>query len=61
MPEKVRDICSNKRAEITQLEELVKSLEYDFGALRGKYVELLKKSKQECGRMVSAYCDCGTR
>lgn len=61
MPEKVRDICSNKRAEITQLEELVKSLEYDFGTLRGKYVELLKKSKKECGRMVSAYCDCGTR
>jgi len=61
MPEKVRDICQNKKAEIVQWEELVKSLEYSEGALRSRYVDLLKQHQQQCGRMPSRLCDCRMR
>jgi len=59
MPDKVRDICRNKRAVITQWEEVVKSRDYTVGALRAKHVDLLKKAKAQCGRFPSTMCDCG--
>lgn len=61
MPEKVREICRNKQAQIVQLQELLKSREYDYGALRAKWADLYKQHVKECGRPPSPLCDCGLR
>lgn len=58
LPQKVRDICDKKLTEITQLQELVKSRDYDVGALRSKYVDLLKQHRDECGWMPNQSRDC---
>lgn len=59
MPEKVREICRNKQTQIVQLQELLKHLEYNYGALREKWRNLYKQHVKECGRAPSRVCDCG--
>lgn len=61
MPETVREICHNKKALIIQLQEMLKSREYDYGALRSKWAGLYKRHVADCGRPPSRLCDCGLR